>query len=84
MRKKLKHTSDEKRHYAVIPLHEDLIQDEFWERHSELLDLKPPGIFEWPEGERLSDIVTWQLDKRKGLKNELGINNCIEEPVQCK
>lgn len=74
LKKRLKCGQDDKPHHVVLPLHEDLIQDEFWRQHLELLNLKSPAVYEWPSGEAVPDLVGWQLDKRKRLK-DVGANN---------
>lgn len=81
LKKRLKRGQEDKPHHVVLPLHEDLIQDEFWRRHSEMLGLKPPAVYEWPSEEALPDLVSWQLDKRKRLKDG-GAND--EESGECK
>jgi hypothetical protein len=38
-----------------------LIQDAFWERHSEILAVKTAGSYEWPESRPLPPLVLSQL-----------------------
>ncbi|CAG9766651.1 unnamed protein product [Ceutorhynchus assimilis] len=52
LRKKIKHPIKDKNRLVVIPLHKDLIQDDFWTRNSEILDIKACGFYEF----KFSDI----------------------------
>ncbi|XP_050303502.1 probable tRNA(His) guanylyltransferase [Anthonomus grandis grandis] len=47
LRKKIRHPKTGKNRLVVIPLHEDLIQDDFWTRNNEILDIKSCGLHEF-------------------------------------
>jgi hypothetical protein len=61
VRKRIRHPKNGKMCVVVLPLHEDLIQDAFWERHSEILAVKTAGSYEWPESRPLPPLVLSQL-----------------------
>nr|XP_023015557.1 probable tRNA(His) guanylyltransferase [Leptinotarsa decemlineata] len=64
--KRVKHPQHGRLKQVIIPLHEDLIQDSFWNRNSEILSIKTCGEYEWPENSKLPELVLKQLH----LKNE--------------
>lgn len=60
LRKKIKHPVTNKNRLVVLPLHEDLIQDDFWLRNSEILDIKTCGFYEFQNTD-IPELVLSQL-----------------------
>ncbi|KAL1516440.1 hypothetical protein ABEB36_000358 [Hypothenemus hampei] len=58
LRKKFKYKNSNK--IVVIPLHEDLIQDDFWVRHNEILEIKTCGFYEIAD-DVIPELVLKQL-----------------------
>ncbi|KAJ8981784.1 hypothetical protein NQ317_000027 [Molorchus minor] len=58
--KRIKHPASDKIRQVIFPLHEDLIQDSFWQRH-ELLVAKTYNVYELPEDVAIPDLVMSQL-----------------------
>ncbi|XP_063922736.1 probable tRNA(His) guanylyltransferase [Zophobas morio] len=61
LRKRVKNPKHGKTRVVVLPFHEDLIQDSFWERNSEILGIKTAQHYEWPENTPLPLLVLSQL-----------------------
>lgn len=63
LRKKIKHPVHGKTRLVVFPLHEDMIQEAFWEKHWEILQIKPSQDY---VAEELPDLVIRQLKLNQG------------------
>ncbi|CAH1980631.1 unnamed protein product [Acanthoscelides obtectus] len=61
LRKRLKRPNSDKHKIVILPLHIDLIKEEFWEENSELLQMETCHKYEWPEDIPLPDLVLSQL-----------------------
>ncbi|RZB73456.1 tRNA(His) guanylyltransferase [Asbolus verrucosus] len=61
IRKRIKNPEHGKMRQVILPLHEDMIQDNFWQKHSEILAIKSSQSYEWPPDMPLPDIVMSQL-----------------------
>ncbi|XP_974895.2 probable tRNA(His) guanylyltransferase [Tribolium castaneum] len=61
IRKRIKSPKHGKARLVILPLHEDLIQDKFWEKNSEILAIKTAQLYEWPEESPLPSLVLSQL-----------------------
>lgn len=59
LRKKIKHPIHGKTRQVIFPLHENLINDEFWKKHWEILQIKAPQ--EHCTSDELPDLVIKQL-----------------------
>lgn len=68
LRKRIKHPFSGKLMQVILPLHEDLIQDKFWERNSEILEIKTSGEYDWIGD--LPELVAKQLKLDKKEKKE--------------
>lgn len=74
LRKKVLHPKHGKMRQIILPLNEDLIQDEFWKTHSEILDIKSCGTYTFPDNSTLVDLVLSQLHLYKEEdKDEEGV-----------
>lgn len=54
----------EKKKKAVIPIYDDLIKENFWKEHDELLERKSPKLYEFPDQE-LPQLVREILNLNK-------------------
>lgn len=70
IRKRIKHPVHGKMRQVVLPLHEDLIQDHFWERNDEILSLKTSKTYEWSDDRPLPDLVLSQLHLKQESKDD--------------
>lgn len=61
LRKKIKHPKHQKTQQVILPLHEDLIQDKFWEVNSEILSIKSSQLYEFPLCHDLPELILSQL-----------------------
>lgn len=61
LRKRIKNPVHNKLRTVILPLHVDIIQDDFWLNNHELLAMKPPQVYEWPKEMPLPDVVLQQL-----------------------
>lgn len=57
MTKQIKIEGSKSKKKVVVPVYDDLIREKFWLDHDELLDRKPPKMFEFPDKE-LPQLVT--------------------------
>lgn len=78
LRKKIKSPKHGKIRQVIIPFHIDMIQDRFWDDNKELLEMKAPGVFDWPEGQPLPDLVQEQLHLKDKAKPEEGLIEAIK------
>ncbi|XP_022914191.2 probable tRNA(His) guanylyltransferase [Onthophagus taurus] len=62
LRKKVLNPKSQKNKTTIIPLHEDLIGDKFWEKHSEILNIGATTFYEYPEDFDLPYLVLRQLN----------------------
>lgn len=83
LRKRINIPNDSRCHTIVIPLYEDVIQPKFWERHLELLAMKPGNVYEWPEDSPLPKLVISQLNLGVKSKNsgETDQVNLEDKPI---
>ncbi|CAH1153359.1 unnamed protein product [Phaedon cochleariae] len=70
LRKRIKDPKHGKRRQVVLPLHEDLIQDSFWEKNHEILSIQTSQHFEWPDTVQMPDLVLKQLKLDNGSHNQ--------------
>lgn len=77
VRKKVKHPVSKKHKIVVIPLHEDLIQDDFWTRNSEILSIKGTSSYDFDSNSDISDLVLKQLNIQEDCKEEKQHSNVI-------
>lgn len=61
VRKKIKHPKHQKTRHVILPLHEDLIHNKFWEINSEILTAKGIPVYEFEPNQLLPDLVQSQL-----------------------
>lgn len=61
LRKRIRNPRNGKQQLTVIPLHEDMTNSAFFERHSEVLSAESGREYNWPEGEPFPDFVMSQL-----------------------
>lgn len=62
LKKKITHPFREgSKKIVVLPLHVDLIQDDFWVKNSELLKLKSGELYSFEDSEKIPDLVLSQL-----------------------
>lgn len=61
IRKRLKHPKHGKMRQVILPLHEDLIQNKFWQIHSEILAIESSQFYEFPPDSDLPELVQTQL-----------------------
>lgn len=70
VRKRIKHPTHGKMRQVILPLHEDMIQDDFWRRNDEILSMKSSKVYEWPEDSALPELVLLQLHSKQNIKDE--------------
>lgn len=61
VRKRVKHPKHEKIRQVILPLHEDLIQDKFWQVNSEILALEASEFYDYQANCELPELVKHQL-----------------------
>lgn len=61
LRKKIKSPKNGKYKLVILPLHEDMIQDHFWKKNFEILQIEPCQNYEWPNELELPELVKKQL-----------------------
>lgn len=61
LKKKIKHPTHQKMRQVIVPLHEDLIKDKFWEVNSEILAIESSQLYEFPEQYDLPELILTQL-----------------------
>lgn len=61
LRKRLQHPKHGKYRVVVMPFHEDLIQDSFWQKHKEILNAECPNNYELCEEDIIPELVSFQL-----------------------
>lgn len=76
IRKRIKHPKHQKIRQVILPLHEDLIQDRFWEVNSEILAIKSSQLYEFPAQLDLPELVLSQLHCNEPVLSE----DKIDEP----
>lgn len=65
----------DKKRTVVVDIHQDMIQDKFWQTHSEIFDKKSKsGEPYQPEG-GVSKLVQEQLDRRRKQGNDKHVNS---------
>lgn len=74
LRKKLQHPVHGKTRQVILPLHEDLIGNPFWERNSEILRIEPCQLYSFSKNEDMPDLVKKQLhlNFHKSKDDDLG------------
>lgn len=61
LKKKVKHPNNGKLRTVIVPLHVDMIQDCFWLTNQEILGIKSPNVYKFPEDVPLPELVLQQL-----------------------
>lgn len=61
LRKRIQHPKHKKIRQVILPLHEDLIQNTFWEINSEILAIQSSQLYEFPTPCKLPELVLSQL-----------------------
>lgn len=61
LRKKIKSPKNGKYKLVILPLHEDMIQDHFWKKNFEILQIESCQNYEWPNELELPELVKKQL-----------------------
>ncbi|XP_056630131.1 probable tRNA(His) guanylyltransferase [Diorhabda sublineata] len=61
LRKHIKHPLHGKQRLVIFPLHEDLIQDTFWERHTNIMLGETSQTYDYPISAPLPNLVLQQL-----------------------
>ncbi|XP_066251147.1 probable tRNA(His) guanylyltransferase [Euwallacea similis] len=61
LRKRVKHPISGKNNIVVLPLHEDLIQNEFWTRNCEILEIKSCEMYEFDDKVKFPELVLRQM-----------------------
>ncbi|XP_018567778.1 probable tRNA(His) guanylyltransferase [Anoplophora glabripennis] len=70
VRKGVKHPVHGKTRQVVLPLHEDMIQNDFWKRNDEILSMKSSKMYEWPGEITLPELVVSQLHLKQDVKGD--------------
>ncbi|XP_060526870.1 probable tRNA(His) guanylyltransferase [Cylas formicarius] len=70
LRKRVKHPGSDRCKIVIVPLHEDLIQDEFWNRNPELLGIQTCGFYQFEKHSDIPDLVLRQLRAGKDIISE--------------
>lgn len=65
IRKRVKSPKHGKNRLVILPLHEDMIQDTFWEKNKEILEIKTAPNYDWPDDTSFPDLVLDQLHINK-------------------
>lgn len=63
IRKRIIDENSGKSRVLTMPIYEDMVKNEFWEKHSELLEMKCPGSYTWPSGEPMPELILGQWQK---------------------
>lgn len=84
LRKEVRDQLADKDRSVVVDIHQDMIQEKFWQTHSEILDKKSKSgePYEPEGGVALSQLVQEQLDRRRnrgGTFEEKDSNNKNEK-----
>lgn len=61
LRKRILNPRNGKEQLIILPLHEDMTNAQFFERHSEILCAESGKEYTWPEETPLPDLVLSQL-----------------------
>lgn len=61
LRKRICSPTDNKNKIVVLPLHQDLIQESFWEANCEILNIQPVSSYTWKLEVPLPELVVSQL-----------------------
>ncbi len=57
LRKKVKIDGMKNAKQLVVPMHVDMIREQFWTEHSEILDKKPTQVYEFEKKDDESSII---------------------------
>ncbi|CAH0553165.1 unnamed protein product [Brassicogethes aeneus] len=61
IRKKIKSPKSGKNKIIILPLHEDLIQDQFWKKNFEILEIQATQFYDWPPELEIPEFVKKQF-----------------------
>lgn len=78
LRKRILNPRNGKTKLIIIPLHEDMTNPEFFERHSEVLSMESGKEYTWQQGTVYPDFVMSQLNIPYGNSNADGICDDIK------
>lgn len=70
LKKCIKHLKNDKIRKVVVPLHEDLIQDKFWQINSEVLAIEGAKLYELSTDQEMHELVKTQLHLYEENLNE--------------
>ncbi|CAH1105468.1 unnamed protein product [Psylliodes chrysocephalus] len=70
LRKKIKHPVHEKQRHVIYPFHEDLIQDSFWKKNTNILKGEVSQDYDCSEVDKLPELVMQQLHLNNALLKE--------------
>lgn len=66
----------DKQRLMIVPLYRDMIKEDFWEEHSELIDRKPALVYDFPNDK--TDAVTENGTSENALDTKLAIDEYPE------
>lgn len=76
LRKRLHHPKLTKSYVVIMPFHEDMIQDSFWEKHKAVLDADHPNTYQLCENDNIPELVLSQMHGA-AKKIEDGFKNLV-------
>ena len=62
--RKLVAFANEKPKKLIVPIHEDMIQKKFWDKHSELLDSKVKPIPYPLDKDSTNNLIRYQIERK--------------------